>query len=81
MAYTKVTISLSEEMNNRWNAVSKKLKISKSLMVQEFLDEVIPILEHEAPRDIMAHAMKHMGKSFNDIGELLKNDENDEDKK
>ena len=80
MGFKRVTVSIDEDMNSRWNRVSKKLKISKSLMIQEFLDEVVPILEHEQPRDIMAHAVKHMGKNFNDLGDLIQNDKQSDEK-
>jgi len=71
MAQKKVTITIDEELNDRWNVVSKKIRMTKSGMVEDFLKEVIPVLEHEAPRDVMAHALEHIGKGVSDMGSLF----------
>ena len=58
MAQKRITISIDPELNDRWAKVAKKLKMSKSGMVEDFLREVIPILEQEQPKDIMKMAFK-----------------------
>ena len=74
MAQRKVTITIDEKLNDRWNKVSKKIKMTKSGMVEDFLNEVVPILENEAPRDVMKHALKHIGKGVSDMGSLFDED-------
>ncbi len=71
MSQKRVMISIDSDLNERWNKVAKKIKMSKSGMIEDFLNEVIPILEHEAPRDVMAHALDHIGKGISDAGSLF----------
>jgi antitoxin component of RelBE/YafQ-DinJ toxin-antitoxin module len=58
MSQKRVTISIDDELNDRFTAVSKKLKLTKSGMIEDFLREVVPILEQEAPKDVMKMALK-----------------------
>ena len=60
MARKRVMLSIDEDLDKRWKAVSKKIKMSKSAMVADFLNEVVPILEKEAPRDVMAHVLGYI---------------------
>jgi len=71
MAQKRVMISIDSDLDARWKKVSKKIKMSKSGMVEDFLNEVLPILEKEAPRDVMAHALEHIGKGVSDLGSLF----------
>lgn len=71
MAYKRVTISIDEDLNDRWNKVAKKIKMTKSGMIEDFLNEVVPILEYEEPRDVMKHALDHIGKGVSDMGSLF----------
>lgn len=74
MAQKKVTITIDEQLNDRWNEVAKKIKMTKSGMVEDFLKEVVPILEYEEPRDVMKHALDHIGKGVSDMGSLFHED-------
>ena len=58
MAQQRVGISIDKDINERWTAVAKKLKMTKSSMIDDFLKEVVPILEQEAPKDVMKMALK-----------------------
>ena len=58
MAKIRVNVNLDKDLNDRWGKVAKKLRISKSGMIQDFLEQVIPILEKEEPKDIMKMALK-----------------------
>ena len=71
MARKRVLISIDEELDERWKLVAKKMKMSKSVMVEDFLSEVVPILEKEDPRDVMKQAMEHIGKGVSDMGSLF----------
>ena len=64
MAKKTVTMTIDPELNERWTKVSKKLKMSKSGMVEDFLREVIPILEQENPKDVMRMALKKTGEQI-----------------
>lgn len=78
MAQKRVLISIDEDLDKRWKAVSKKIKMSKSGMVEDFLNEVIPILEHDEPRDVMKHALDHIGKGVSDVGSLFHEKKNND---
>jgi predicted transcriptional regulator len=60
----KVTISLSEELNFRWGAVAKKHKISKSGMISDYLEQILPILEEKTENKMLASAMREMSKTI-----------------
>ena len=74
MAQKRIMLSIDEDLDKRWKAVAKKIKMSKSGMVEDFLNEVVPILENEAPRDVMKHALEHIGKGVSDMGSLFYED-------
>ena len=67
-------ISIDSDLDARWKKVSKKIKMSKSSMIEDFLNEVVPILEKESPRDVMAYALEHIGKGVSDMGSLFYED-------
>jgi len=58
----RVTISIDENVNKRWTEVAKRLDMSKSGMVEEFILQILPILEEQTPNKMMAKAMKEMAK-------------------
>jgi len=60
----KVLISIDEEVNERWNKVCKRLELSKSGMVEEFVLQMLPILEQQTPNNMIASAMKEMAKQI-----------------
>ena len=64
MAQKRITLSIDEELNERWANVAKRLKMTKSGMVEDFLKEVIPILEQEQPKDVMKMALKKTGEQI-----------------
>ncbi len=67
----KVTITIDEDINTRWGNVAKKLKMSKSGMVEEFIESILPILEAKTPNKMMAKAMKEMGNTIDLTANLL----------
>jgi len=71
MAKKRVMISIDPDIDRRWAEVAKKVKRSKSSMVEEILIEIIPILEHEKPKDIFAHALEVVGQGLMDAGSLF----------
>ena len=71
MAQRRVGISIDETLNDRWGKVAKKLKMTKSSMIDEYLEEILPILEAETPNRMMAKAMKKMSKDIDLTGDLF----------
>ena len=71
MAQRRVGISIDETLNDRWGKVAKKFKMTKSSMIDEYLEEILPILEAETPNRMMAKAMKKMSKDIDLTGDLF----------
>ena len=76
MAKKRVLIMVDEDLNDRWKKVAKRLKISKSGMVTDILEEVLPILEKEKPNDMIGSALKSLGNALNETGSLFDEKEN-----
>ncbi len=51
--HKKVTISLPPELAERWNKVSEKHTLVKSVMVQNYLLAIIPMLEKKDVHSII----------------------------
>lgn len=77
MAKPKKTIGLriDAELNDRWNRVCEKLKYQKSSMIEEMLEEILPILEAQEPRDFARMALRKVGTGLNEVADLLENAE------
>lgn len=73
-----VTIYIDGELNKRWGAVNKKLNLTKSNMVEEYLEQILPILEQQTPNDMISSAMKEMAKSINATASLFDDAEHDQ---
>ena len=73
MAQKRIGLSVESELNERWTAVAKKLKLTKSGMVEDFLREVVPILEQEAPADVMRMALKKTAERIDETASLFCN--------
>lgn len=71
MAFKRVTISIDDTLNDRWTKVAKRLDMTKSGMVVDFLEQVIPILEKEKPKDMIGSALKEVAKSLDQAGSLF----------
>jgi len=67
----KVLISIDEEVNERWNKVAKFLNMSKSNMVEEYVIQMLPILEQQSPNKMLASAMKEMAKQIDASASLF----------
>ena len=66
-----ISISIPEELNERWNAVAKKLKVTKSSMIDEYLEQILPILEQKNENKMLRMAMKEMAKSIDATANLF----------
>jgi len=65
-------ISIDEELNDRWAKVAKKMKMSKSGMIEELLLEIVPVLEHEDPKDIIKYALQATSEQISNTASLFK---------
>lgn len=54
----RVNVTISPDLNKRWNAVAKKHGLKKSSMVEEFLEMVIPVLESDSTDSIVKTALQ-----------------------
>ena len=67
----RVTISIDEELNEKWNEISKKHGISKSGMVEDFIIQILPVLEVEAPIKMISNAMKKLAEGIDETASLF----------
>lgn len=67
----KITITLEIDLNDRWTKTAKRLKLSKSGMVAEYLEQMLPILEEEQPSKLLQKAMRQMAKGIDDTANLF----------
>jgi len=58
MARKRINLTIPEDLDKRWSRVSKKHGLTKSGMLAEWLDSILPILEQEQPKKVLQHAMK-----------------------
>lgn len=58
------TFTIEESLSKRLSVVSKRMKQSKSSIVEELIESVLPILEAKSPNKIMAEAMKQMAEQI-----------------
>jgi antitoxin component of RelBE/YafQ-DinJ toxin-antitoxin module len=52
-----VSISIDENLNRRWGQVAKKIAMTKSGIVEDFLRQILPILEQKTPQDMVTSAL------------------------
>lgn len=52
MSHKKVMISIPPELNEKWNELSKKHRISKSGMIEDYLYRVLPQLDLASISDV-----------------------------
>ena len=58
MAQKRIGLSIDEQLNERWTKVAKRLKMTKSGMVEEMISNILPILEKEKPNEVMKAVLK-----------------------
>jgi len=71
MAQKRVNISINEDLNEVWSRVAKKHGLTKSGMVEEWLENVLPILDQEQPKKVLQHAMKALAKEIDTTASLF----------
>ncbi len=74
MAQKRIGLSIDAELNERWTKVAKKLKMSKSGMVEEIIRDILPILEQETPKDLLKTALKKTAEQIDLTASLFDDD-------
>jgi len=67
----RINISIDDELNDRWTKVAKRLKVTKSGMVEQLLMEIVPVLEQEEPKDIIKSALQRTAEHVNATASLF----------
>jgi hypothetical protein len=71
MARKRINLTIPEELNERWAKVAKRHGLTKSGMVEEWLNNILPILEQEQPKKVLQHAMKALAKEIDTTASLF----------
>ena len=71
MAQKRIGLSIDEQLNERWTKVAKKLKMTKSGMVEEMISSILPILEKEKPNEVMKAVLKKSAEQIDLTANLL----------
>jgi len=79
--HKKVTISLPPELNERWNEAVKKHSLVKSIMIQNYLLQILPMLEEKDPFQAINFIIKDNSKNLFDYDERAIYDKSVEDYK
>lgn len=66
-----VSISVSDELKERWDKVSKEYRISKSSMVVDILEKVLPLFEENDTKYILSNALRSIGNDISSLSNLL----------
>ncbi|MCI0501862.1 MAG: hypothetical protein L0Y61_09005 [Epsilonproteobacteria bacterium] len=67
-----VSISIDEDLNKRWGRVAQKLSMTKSGIVEDFLVQILPILEQKSLNGMVISAMQEFEKAKDLIDESTK---------
>ncbi len=71
MSRKRISLTVPEELNDQWARVAKKHGLTKSGMVEEWLQSVLPILDQEQPKKVLKHAMKALAKEIDTTASLF----------
>jgi hypothetical protein len=71
MARKRINLTVPEELDKRWARVAKKHGLTKSGMVAEWLDNILPILEEEQPKKVLQHAKKALAREKDTTASLF----------
>jgi len=67
----QITMRLRPDMIERWNRVAKKYGWTRTQMVEDFLEQVLPILEEDDPRGLFSATARKIGESMLEMGDLI----------
>ena len=71
MSRKRISLTIPEDLNSQWARVAKKHGLTKSGMVEEWLENVLPILDQEQPKKVLQQAMKALAKEIDTTASLF----------
>lgn len=71
MSRKRISLTVPEELNDQWAKVAKKHGLTKSGMVEEWLQSVLPVLDQEEPKKVLQQAMRVLAKELDDTASLF----------
>ena len=75
MAKKKVIFNIDDEINSRLKVVSKKVRVSKSELVEILLRKFVPVLEKSSDEIVPSvYLFNTKDKSFDSVGSLFYED-------
>jgi hypothetical protein len=75
MAKKKVIFNIDDEINSRLKVVSKKVRVSKSELVEILLRKFVPVLEKSSDEIVPSvYLFNTKDKSFDSVGSLFHED-------
>jgi hypothetical protein len=64
-----LTLKLPKTQIEEWDVVCKKLGLSKTQMVSQLLDDILPLFRDE--KNMLSSTLSRLGKSISDISDKL----------
>lgn len=71
MSRKRINLTIPEDLNNQWARVAKKHGLTKSGMVEEWLNTILPFLDEEEPKKVLQHAMRSLAKEIDMTASLF----------
>ena len=71
MSKVRLNFSIDEKIAKRFNEVSKRLKVNKSAVIEEFIEGILPILEQSKKETMLQKILQAQAKSLNETASLL----------
>ena len=65
-----LTLKLPKSQIDEWDVVCKKLGLSKTQMVSQLLDDILPLFRDE--KNMLSNTLMRLGRSVEDISEVVK---------
>jgi len=75
-----VTLRIRPNIYERWSKVAKRYGWSRSQMLEEILESVLPVLEEQDPKKLVQEVAKHVGETMQAISKAM-GDQNGKDKR
>lgn len=71
-AMKRLNLTMPHELCDRWDNVSKKLGLSKSAMLREMLESVLPSLEQDDINGMVSMLLSANGEVLKDLSRVIK---------
>jgi len=71
MAKVRLNFSIDEDVAKRFNEVTKRLKLNKSAIIEEFIEGILPILEQTKKETMLQKILEMQAKTLNETANLV----------